>query len=241
LWLVAREQTDDWATVSQDSMRLARRLRERQRESQEFFATAAAKWDKLRRELYGQQFTSTAMLSLLPSDYIVADLGCGTGGLAKELAVHVKRVIGVDNSLAMLKSARKLLLEVPNVDLRQGDLAALPIESAACDGAILVLALTYAPQPDLVLREAARILKPGGTVSIVDLLPHDHDDFRRQMGQQHLGFANQVVQKILTEAGLEDVVVRALAPEESAKGPALFAARGRKPLNPTQSFTKELQ
>jgi len=106
LWLLAREQTDDWPQVAQDRVRLARRLRQRELSSQEFFAGAAGQWDKLRRELYGEHFSTAAMLALLPSDYIVADLGCGTGNVAAMLAPNVKQVIGVDSSVAMLKAAQ---------------------------------------------------------------------------------------------------------------------------------------
>src|SRR5687768_13851623 len=79
LWLLAREQTDTWTAVQQDQLRLARRLEDRQRDSQAFFAGAAAQWDKLRTELYGQSFETAALLSLLPPTWTVADLGCGTG------------------------------------------------------------------------------------------------------------------------------------------------------------------
>src|SRR5436309_248696 len=111
LWLLAREQTNHWPTVHHDEQRLLRHLREKQKDSQAFFAGAAAQWDKLRSELYGARFTSAAMLSLLPSDFVVADLGCGTGPLTAELAAHVKQVIAVDNSQAMLKAAQKRLEE----------------------------------------------------------------------------------------------------------------------------------
>src|SRR5688572_24293262 len=75
LWLLAREQTESWATLKQDELRLTRVLREREVDgSQAFFAGAAGEWDKLRRELYGDAFTTEAMLSLLPSDLVVADL-----------------------------------------------------------------------------------------------------------------------------------------------------------------------
>ena len=78
LWTLTREQTDDWATVAQDQLRLTRRLAERQ-PSQGFFAGAAGRWDRLREELYGKTFTQEAFLGLLPAEWIVADLGCGTG------------------------------------------------------------------------------------------------------------------------------------------------------------------
>src|SRR5436309_2348841 len=98
LWLLAREQTTDWATVQQDELRLLQHLREKQKESQAFFAGTAGQWDKLRGELYGHRFVNSAMLALIPSEWTVADVGCGTGQLSVELAGHVKQVVAVDNS-----------------------------------------------------------------------------------------------------------------------------------------------
>ncbi len=228
LWQLAREQTDAWATVQQDALRLARRLRERQRgrgrDSRDFFAGTAGRWDRLRRELYGQRFTTDAMLALLPSDYVVADLGCGTGHFAAELAPRVSKVIGVDNSTAMLKAARKRTSDLPNVELHRADLESLPLAPATCDAAMLILVLTYAADPALVLAEAARILKPGGKLVVVDLLRHDRDDFRRQMGQVHPGFAPADLSQMLTSSGFASPTVRALAPEPDVKGPLLFLA-----------------
>src|SRR6185503_10725743 len=136
----------------------------------------------------------------------------------------VRRVIGVDISPAMLKAATKRLSPHKNVDLRRGDVAAIPIDDASVDAALLVLALTYIADPQAVAREMHRILKPGGRAVIVDLLPHDREDFRRQMGQTRLGFDAKEVEKLLESAGLSGAVVRALPPEPGAKGPALFLA-----------------
>jgi len=224
LWLLAREQTESWATVRQDSLRLTRRLRDRQRDSRDFFAAASARWDKLRHELYGQSFITSAMLALIPGDFVVADLGCGTGHLAAELSPHVRQVIGVDNSQSMLKAARKRAEELANVEIRPGDLESLPIADATCDAATLILALTYVPEPPRVLREVSRILKPAGRAVIVDLLPHDRQDFRRQMEQQHAGFEPKHLESMLRNAGLQSPLVRPLTPEAAAKGPALFLA-----------------
>jgi DNA-binding transcriptional ArsR family regulator len=154
LWALVREQTETWATVDQDRLRLTALLREKrqeERDSRVFFAGAAGQWDKLRSELYGDRFTTIAMFALLPSTSVVADLGCGTGRLAEELAPYVGRVIGVDNSPAMLKTAKKRAAELSNVDLRLGELEALPIADAECDAAMLLLALTYTSDPALVL------------------------------------------------------------------------------------------
>src|SRR5204863_4343489 len=93
-----------------------------------------------------------------------------------------------------------------------------------CDAALLLLALTYVVDPAAVLREAARILKRGGKLVIVDLLPHARDDFRRQLGQRSLGLAEPTMTDLLTSTGFTVKQVRPLPPEPNAKGPALFLA-----------------
>jgi ArsR family transcriptional regulator len=224
LWVLAREQTAAWATARQDETRLRRVLLDKQTESQAFFAGAAARWDRLRDELYGQAFSTSAMLALLPADWIVADLACGTGQATAEIARFVKQVIAVDNSAAMLKAARRRTAELTNVDLRRGDLEALPIESAGCDAALLLLALTYVPDPAAVVREMSRILKSGGKGVIVDLLAHDREDFRIEMGQVRRGLEPAGLLQMLQELGFVAANHRLLAPEANVKGPALFLA-----------------
>ena len=81
LWILARDQTANWPAVRQDAVRLERRLRDKS-DSQTFFDSAAGQWDKLRGELYGQSFTRSALVALLPRQHVVADLGCGTGAVA---------------------------------------------------------------------------------------------------------------------------------------------------------------
>jgi SAM-dependent methyltransferase len=226
LWAIAREETASWATVDQDQLRLMRRLATRRPAAEAFFAGAAGQWDRLRQELYGNAFTQAAILSLLPAEWVVADLGCGTGQTASVLAPHVRGVVGVDQSSAMLRAARKRTADLPNVDLRQGSLEALPIEDGSVDGALLILALTYVADLHRAVREAARILRPGGRVVVVDLLRHDREDFQRQMGQAAPGFEPSLLAGALREAGLRDAVARPLAPEPQAKGPALILATG---------------
>jgi ArsR family transcriptional regulator len=226
LWLWARESTDRWPAARHDDLRLQRLLAER-RPAQAFFAGAAGEWDRLRGELYGRAFQEAAFLALLPTDWVVADLGCGTGTVAAALAPHVARVIGVDGSAAMLKAAQRRTAAHANVELRKADLEALPLPSGSCDAALLVLALTYVPDPAPVLSEAARILRPGGRLVVVDLLRHDREDFRREMGQARLGFEPDELRSGLEQAGLVEAVCRPVPPEPQAKGPALLLALGR--------------
>lgn len=228
LWLLAREQTEAWATCRQDSLRLERRLSDRQDDAQRFFAGAAGEWDRLRVELYGQAFMRHATLALLPAEWTIADLGCGTATLAAELAPHVARVIGVDQSAAMLRAARKRAGGLDNLDLRRGSLEAIPIQDGECDAALLVLVLTYVAEPRTVLKEMARILRPGGKAIVIDLLPHDREDFRRQMGQASMGFGDAEMTSLLREAGFANPLVRPLPPEPDVKGPALLLSTGIK-------------
>ncbi len=222
LWLLAKEQTTGWATAQQDQLRLARRLAERQPAAQAFFAGAAGQWDKLRGELYGSSFTAAALVGLLPAEWTVADLGCGTGHALLALAPVAARVIGVDQSAAMLKAAKRRTAGLGNVELRQGSLEALPLEDGSVDAALLLLALSYVQDPALVLGEAARVLRPGGRLVAVDLLRHDREEFRRQMGQLRPGFEPEALRALAEQEGLTAVSVRPLAPEAQARGPALL-------------------
>ncbi len=226
LWVLAREQTDAWPTVRQDGLRLDRVLHERAVGRDEFFAGAAGEWDGLRRRLYGERFNAATLAAMLPAGSVVADLGCGTGLLAAELAPWVRRVVGVDGSPAMLRSARRRVAGFANVELLRGDLAAVPVETGSCDAALCVLALTYVSDPAAVVGEIGRVLRPGGRAVVVDLLPHDRDDFRRQTGQTSRGLDADAVGRMLAAAGLVDVVTRPLAGETGATGPALFLAAG---------------
>jgi len=230
LWQLVRGQTEDWATVRQDQVRLERRLNERHDDLESFFSSAAGQWEKLRGDLYGKQFTGEALISLLPADWTVADLGCGSGPVTALLAAHVGKVIAVDQSAAMLKAARKRLKNLSNVEVVRSNLESLRLGDACCDAALILLVLTYLEHPGQAIKEAVRILKPGGKLVIVDLLQHDREDFRRQMGQRCLGFSCEQMTELLNEAGfkagLEAITCKPLPTEAQAKGPALILATG---------------
>lgn len=240
LWKLARRETEGWATSRQDELRLERHLSTGGRRVEEFFAGAAAEWDKLRRELYGETYGISAMLALLPDTFVVADLGCGTGAVLADLAAHVGRAIGIDSSGEMLKAARKRTREVTNVELHRAPLESLPLQDGECDAATMLLALTYVAEPSQVLEEMARILRPGGKAVVVELLNHDRDDFRVEMGQQRCGLAAPELELLAADAGLMNVVSRPLVPEPGTRGPALVMLTGeRSAPNPTKSTRKQ--
>ncbi len=229
LWLLIRKETTATVAAQQDERRLTQVLAIRRSRSQEFFRAGASQWDQLRDDLFGRRFFLPALLGLLDERAVVADLGCGTGQVAEALAPFVGQVIGVDGSPSMLKAAKKRLQAHKNVDLRAGTLETLPVNDGALDAAMLFLVLHHVPDPARCLAEAARALKPGGRLVVVDMLPHERDEYRSQMGHVWLGFAEADVLRTLRDAGFESVRLLPLPADPKAKGPALFAARAVKP------------
>lgn len=229
LWGIARAEANDWATLAQDRLRLEQFVLNKQQDADAFFADAAERWESIRHELYGKHFTTDAMLALIPPSWTIADLGCGSGTLTAELAPFVKQVIGVDHSEPMLDAAKRRTENAANIELRKGELTELPIENGQVDATLCVIVLSYIQSAQSAVYEMARVLKPGGRAIIVDLLAHNRDPFRRQMGQVHSGFATEKVAALMTQAGLVDATCRPLPPTPDATGPALLLATATKP------------
>jgi len=228
LWALLREQTARMPAAARDDQRLTSVLAERQTQSQAFFSSVAGQWDRVRREMFGQRFDLVALGGLMDEDWVAGDLGCGTGQIAETLAPFVRRVIAIESSRAMLAAARRRLGGVDNVELRHGQLESLPLDDRELDAAIICLVLHHVPEPAAVLREAARAVRPGGRVLLIDMFRHDHVEYQQQMGHVWLGFEAAQVSDWLADAGFERVRVQALPAETDAKGPALFAATGRR-------------
>jgi ubiquinone/menaquinone biosynthesis C-methylase UbiE/DNA-binding transcriptional ArsR family regulator len=228
LWPLIREQVAGTSAAGQDERRLEGVLTRRRTKSQEFFASAAGRWDRIRGELFGESFFLWGVLGLLDPALVIADLGCGTGQVSELIAPYVGRVIAVDSSADMLEAARQRLERVENVDVRPGDLERLPITDAEVDAAMLSLVLHYSPDPSHALAEVGRVVRPGGRALVVDMLPHEREEYQQQMGHVWLGFSDKQITKFLNGAGFSDVRVRMLPADPDAHGPALFAAVGVK-------------
>ena len=229
LWLLTRDEACGWATLEQDKVRLQQLVLDKQQDAGAFFADAAEQWESIRHELYGSRFTTDAMLALIPPTWTVADLGCGSGILSAELSVFVQQVIGVDNSEPMLIAAQQRTEGLSNIDLRKGELTALPIDDGSVDATLCVIVLSYIQDTGASIAEMVRVLKPGGRIVIVDLLAHNRDPFRRQMGQIHSGFTTDRLTERFKEAGLINIACRPLPPVSDATGPALLLAAATKP------------
>ena len=228
LWALLREQTAGSALAEQDDQRLQSVLAERRTRSQEFFTSSAGQWDRMRAEMYGERFEHLALAGLLDPTWTVGDLGCGTGQWSAVLAPFVTSVIAVDSSAAMLQAARRRLADTKNVEIRRGELEALPIDDGSLDAATVCLVLHHVPDPAAVLRDAGRVLAPGGRLLVVDMFHHDRAEYQKQMGHVWLGFEPNQLEEWLGDAGFEHVRVVPLPPDPQAKGPALFATVARR-------------
>ncbi len=230
LWAVVRESVLETPMAAQDRLREDAVLAARRTRSREFFASVAGEWESVRSDLFGSRLDLHLALSLLDPSAVVGDLGCGTGHLAAHLAPHVSRVVAVDASDEMLTAARTRVAAMPNVELHLGDLEQLPVDDASLDLATFSLALHYVADPARAIAEAHRTLRAGGRLAVLDMMPHDRDDLQQRMGHAWRGFSESQLKQWLAAAGFTDIRINALPPDESARGPNLFAATARKPV-----------
>ena len=228
LWHLVRREVAELAGAAQDAERLRSVLAQRSTRSREFFSSAAGEWDRLRADLFGRRADLLGLLGLVDEAWTIGDLGCGTGQMAASLAPFVARVIAVDGSPAMLEAARARLAGAPNVDVREGELESLPIEPGTLDAAVAFLVLHYVAEPADALAQAARALKPGGRLLVVDMMPHDREEYRQAMGHVWQGFEAERLGAWMADAGLTAFRYVPLPPDPAAKGPTLFAASARR-------------
>ena len=223
LWQVVREQVSSSAAAQQDLRRRDSVLGSRRTKVRSFFSGAAAGWDQIRAELIGARTDLLALLDLLDSAWTVGDLGCGTGQLSEAVAPVVRRVIAVDESGAMLSAARKRLSTFDNVEVRSGSVETLPVEDGELDVALLFMVMHVVLEPRNVLAEVRRTLAPRGRLIVLDLTPHDREEYSQQMGHVWQGFSEEQLVAWAGEAGLSPRRFRVLPADPKAKGPTLFS------------------
>ena len=203
--LLARIPADD-ATLAADRRLSARVLAERARVASDSFRRQGADWDEMRALDLPAEAVEAALLAQLPANGIgrLLDIGTGTGRLLEVLAPRVSSALGVDASKAMLALARARLARagLGHCAVRQADMYRLPFDAAAFDLAVLQMVLHHADDPAQVLAEAARVLRPGGTLLVADLARHDRGEITTKFAHRHPGFADAEMAKMLRAAGL---------------------------------------
>jgi DNA-binding transcriptional ArsR family regulator/precorrin-6B methylase 2 len=192
--------------AAHDQAELRRVLRKRQDKMRSFFDSVAGRLGK--DYVPGQSWKSVAeaLLRLMPP-MTIADLGAGDGTFALLLAQGAKRVIAVDTSARMIEVGHDLALRngIGNVEFRMGDMEEVPIAAAEVDLVFLSQSLHHALHPDRALKEAHRILVPGGRIVVLDLLKHRFEEARELYADEWLGFSEAEVEAMLEKAGFTSI------------------------------------
>ena len=227
LWDVVRGEVEASTAGSDDDRRLKQVLAQRRTQSEAFFSSSAGEWEAVREGLFGATSHLRGLIGLIDEGKTVADLGCGTGRVSDWLSVFADRVIAVDSSKEMLRAARQYLSGRRHIELRAGSLEKLPIATGEVDIAFMMLVLHHLAEPKRALMEAARILKPGGRLLILDMLAHEREEYRQTLGHVWLGFSEKQMTSWLRSAGFAALRWRPLPPDSKTKGPSLFVATAK--------------
>jgi len=213
--ILARFNPDDPVLLA-DRTRLQEVRQTRAGQAARYFAAQASNWDELRAMHVAEEHVEAAVRETIGSESIdsLLDLGTGTGRMLELLASLATRAVGIDQSPQMLAVARARLERsgLRNAQLRQGDLYALPVEPYSFDLVILHQVLHYLDEPSRAIREAARALRPGGRLVVVDFAPHSEETLREAHAHRRLGFAHEEITDMMHETGLDVLVERDLIP-----------------------------
>jgi ArsR family transcriptional regulator len=202
-------------------------LHERRQATRRFFNSVAPHWDRLKREVLGDFDLAGIIRSRLPADSTVADLGCGTGELLLVLQDIAHRIVGVDSSPNMLGRARERLSQAQSkVDLRLGELEHLPVGDGEVDAAVVNMVLHHISLPAAGIKEAHRILRPGGTLIIADFEKHDREDIRARFGGAWLGFDRGELLQWLENVGFRPVETRSYQVRNNLQVNVFVAVKG---------------
>jgi len=230
IWSLAEGAASELGTQGRDVEALRRVMGQRQEKSKRYFDAVAGRLGKKYCPGRSWEAVGRLLLALAPRQ-VYADLGAGEGLISQLLAARAKRVIAVDHSPRMVEVGRDLAKRsgLKNLEYRQGDMEQPPIRPGSVDVVILSQALHHAVHPPRALEAAWKILRPGGTVLILDLVEHTFEAAREMYADVWLGFAPAELSRLLREAGFEGNTVEVVAKEKEGPGFQTLLAVGMKP------------
>ncbi len=207
LAIAEREDAGFAAQCEEDRRKLSAIRQSREQTAQSYFARHAGDWDDLRQLHSPDRLVEEALATALDDAQLghLLDIGTGTGRMAELFAARAERIVALDKSLEMLRIARAKLQHLPadQVELVQGDFADLPFGSQQFDTVVLHQVLHFAQDPAIALAEAARVIRPGGRIAIVDFAAHEREELRERHAHARLGFSDRQLANLLREAGFE--------------------------------------
>ena len=198
--------SDDDPDVARDLERLADVKAARLEAADKYFRANASQWDEIRSLYVPEKDVEAALTDVFdPLEFNeFLDIGTGTGRMLELFGRRVAKGVGVDLNREMLAVARAKLdaAGLENCQVRHGDMYTLPVPSHSVDAVTVHQVLRYADDPQSAIREAARVLRPGGRVAVVDFAPHHIEALRDQHAHRRLGFAHDEVSGWFKSAGL---------------------------------------
>ena len=247
LWTTLRRDLEGAPERSADLARLAQVLAERRGKDTAFFDHLAGEWNKIAGEFETGQGRQRAAAQVLSSPRTIVDVGCGTGYMAGALDGLVERLILVDSSAAMLREAERRFApraSGSSVETRVGEVEALPLDDGEVDGAVAGMVLHHLVGLDPALSEVLRVLRPGGSLVVLELFPHREEWMRAELGDRYLGLEPGDVLRALARAGFEGSTLETLSDRYRPRrlsdpdGPSaaelpLYLVRASKPLLPS--------
>ena len=218
--LIGRLKTDD-AIVLRDRERLTAVRASRAAAAQNYFRRHAAEWDRIRRLHVADAAVESAIRTALADKPIrsLLDLGTGTGRMLELFGADIERGLGLDLSLDMLALARARLdrAGLKHCSIRHGDIYDLALPRDSFDVVIIHQVLHFLDDSAHAIAEAARVLRPGGRLLVVDFAPHDLEFLREEHAHRRLGFAVETVTQWLEAAGLDVLRQETLPPGPQGK------------------------
>jgi ubiquinone/menaquinone biosynthesis C-methylase UbiE len=219
--LLARLNSAD-QTIARDRERLASVRAARAAAAQAYFRAQAAEWDRIRKLHVADEAVEDAIRAALAGKPFrsLLDLGTGTGRMLELFGREIERGLGLDLSLDMLLLARDRLERagLKHCSVRQGDIYDLPLGNDSFDVVILHQVLHFLDDGARAIREAARVLRPGGRLLVIDFAPHELEFLREQHAHRRLGFPPDTVAQWMSASGLESLMHKSLAPEPGSDG-----------------------
>src|SRR4029079_10100362 len=190
--------------------------------AQDYFRSHAAQWDRIRKLHVADEAVESAIREALADQPFrsLLDLGTGTGRILEMFGRGLERGRGIDLSLQMLLLARDRLERagLRHCSVRQGDIYDLAVPANSFDVVIIHQVLHFLDDGARSIREAERVLAPGGRLLVIDFAPHDLEFLREEHAHRRLGFSEETVAQWMSAAGLDVTMHRSLAPEPGSDG-----------------------
>lgn len=216
--------------ILEDRAALAHILNRRRQVAEQYFNAVAGRLGKNYCPGRSWEAIGHFLLRLFPR-VVVADLGAGEGMISQLLARQAEKVWCIDNAPRMIEVGREFAARhnLTNLEYKLGDIEAVPLPDASVDLALLSQALHHAHHPQTAVREAFRILKPGGQIIVLDLMEHTFTQAHELYADVWLGFPERTLQGFLKKAGFSQIEINVVAREENEPCFETVLASGVKP------------